>query len=185
MNRKPKIVATLGPACQDRSTLARMIDAGMDVARLNFSHGTHEDHAARIRMIRELSAEKHKSIAILQDLQGPKLRVGDLPGGAVPVNVGDLIVLTSHPDDPSVQEAFKGATLIPFDVPDLEKAVAAGNRILMDDGQLEIEVVKVQPNAVEAKVVLGGMLKSHKGVNLPRANLNIPGFTERDREDLA
>jgi pyruvate kinase len=162
-----------------------MINAGMDVARLNFSHGTHAEYAQRIELLRNLSAEFHKPITILQDLQGPKLRVGNLPGGAVPIQPGDLIVLSSHPEEASLQEAYKGKTIIPFDVPDLEKAVAPGNRILMDDGQLEIEVVAVSDNTVEARVVLGGILKSHKGVNLPRANLNIPGFTEKDREDLA
>ena len=184
MNRKPKIVATIGPASQERATLAKMIEAGMDVARLNFSHGTHEEHAVLIERIRSLSAEMHKPITILQDLQGPKLRVGDLPGGAVQINPGDFIVLTSKPDLESKQAEFKGMAIIPFDVPDLEKSVQPGNHILMDDGQLEIEVVKVEPDLVEAKVVLGGLLKSHKGVNLPRANLNIPGFTDKDREDL-
>ncbi len=103
MNRKPKIVATIGPASQERATLAKMIEAGMDVARLNFSHGTHEEHGVLIERIRSLSAEMHKPITILQDLQGPKLRVGDLTGGAVQINPGDFIVLTSKPDLESKQ----------------------------------------------------------------------------------
>ncbi len=185
MNRKAKIVATIGPASDSREMLSRMIDAGMNVARLNFSHGTHEEHAARIQLLRQLANERHIALTILQDLQGPKLRVGDLPDGGVLLAVGDSIVLTSKMEVAEGQSEFKGMKIIPFDVPDLEKTVVAGNRILMDDGQLEIEVVKVEPNSVEAKVVLGGVLKSHKGVNLPRANLNIPGFTEKDRSDLA
>jgi pyruvate kinase len=185
MTRQAKIVATIGPSSHDRATLESMIQAGMDVARLNFSHGTHAEHKQRIEMLRLLSAEFHRPITLLQDLQGPKLRVGSLPGGAIPIKAGDIIVLTSQPEQASQHAAFQGMPVIPFDVPDLEKSVAPGNRILMDDGQLEIEVVGVSENTVEARVVLGGLLKSHKGVNLPRANLTIPGFTDKDRVDLA
>lgn len=184
MNRKAKIIATLGPSSQDRDTLINMIKAGMDVARLNFSHGTHEEHAQRIQMLRELSEELNKPITILQDLQGPKLRVGDLPGGEVQLTRGEIIVLSSRPEDAKQDPRYADKEIIPFDVPDLEKSVQPGNRILMDDGALEIQVVGVGPNSVEASVILGGLLKSHKGVNLPRANLNIPGFTDKDRADL-
>lgn len=184
MNRMPKIVATIGPSSQDRAALTRLIHAGMDVARLNFSHGTYDEHAERINLLRTLSEELNKPIAILQDLQGPKLRVGNLPGGSVMIDPGEVIVLSSHPDEAKSEPQFAGKEIIPFDVPDLEKSVSRGNRILMDDGALEIEVIGVYPNAVEARVILGGPLKSHKGVNLPRANLNIPGFTEKDRADL-
>jgi len=184
MNRKSKIVATIGPASQERDVLTRLIRAGLDVARLNFSHGTFDEHAQRIKMIRELSEELNKPITILQDLQGPKLRVGSLPGGAIQLDLGEVIVLSSNPESAFQDERFAGKEIIPFDVPDLEKSVIPGNRILMDDGALEIEVVGVSPNSVEARVVLGGTLKSHKGVNLPRANLTIPGFMEKDRADL-
>lgn len=184
MNRKPKIVATIGPSCQERSVLTRLIQSGMDVARLNFSHGTYDEHAARIQLLRELSEELTKPVTILQDLQGPKLRVGNLPGGVVQLVPGELIVLSSNPEAAKQDERYQGKEIIPFDVLDLEKSVSAGNRILMDDGALEIEVVGVSPNSVEARVVLGGPLKSHKGVNLPRANLTIPGFTDKDRADL-
>ena len=184
MNRKPKIVATIGPASQDKETLTRLVRAGMDVARLNFSHGTYEEHAQRIQMLRELSDELIKPITILQDLQGPKLRVGNLPGGQVDLSMDEIIVLSSHPDQAAKDERYAGKEIIPFDVPDLENSVEPGNHILMDDGALEIEVIGVSPNSVEARVILGGPLKSHKGVNLPRAKLNIPGFTEKDRADL-
>src|SRR5512147_2294429 len=143
MKRMAKIVATMGPASQDRAVITRLVQAGMDVARLNFSHGTYDDHAARIRMLREISAELDKPVTILQDLQGPKLRVGDLPGGAVPIQPGEVIVLSSNPDAASQDPQYAGKEIIPFDVPDLEKAVSPGNRILMDDGALEIEVVDV------------------------------------------
>ena len=184
MNRMAKIVATIGPASQDRAVLSQLILAGMNVARLNFSHGTYEQHAAQIKMIRELSDELNKPITILQDLQGPKLRVGNLPGGAVEIAQGETIVLSSNPEAARQNPRYAGMDIIPFDVPDLEKSVQPGNRILMDDGALEIEVSGVDTDVVEARVILGGMLKSHKGVNLPRANLNIPGFTEKDRADL-
>jgi pyruvate kinase len=184
MRRMSKIVATIGPSSQNRETLTRMIQAGMDVARLNFSHGTYEDHGQRIELLRRLSAELNRPITILQDLQGPKLRVGDLPGGQVQITPGEIIVLSSRPETAQQEPEYAGKEIIPFDVPDLEKSVKPGNRILMDDGALEIEVVGVSPNSVEARVVLGGPLKSHKGVNLPRANLNIPGFTAKDRADL-
>ncbi len=184
MHRMSKIVATIGPASNNRETLTRMIHAGMDVARLNFSHGTYEDHSRVIQLLRDLSQEFNKPITILQDLQGPKLRVGSLPGGVAQLTPGEIIVLSSCPEAALQDPQYAGKEIIPFDVPDLEKSVGPGNRILMDDGALEIEVVGVSPNSVEARVVLGGPLKSHKGVNLPRANLNIPGFTEKDRADL-
>jgi pyruvate kinase len=184
MNRQAKIVATIGPASQDSAVLTRLIQAGLDVARLNFSHGTHEEYAQRIHVLRSLSETLNKPITILQDLQGPKLRVGKLPGGAIQINNGDHIVISSKPDIARQEERFAGRDIIPLDVPNLENSVRPGNRILMDDGALEIEVTGVDLNIVEARVVLGGILKENKGVNLPRANLNIPGFTEKDREDL-
>ncbi len=184
MNRMPRIVATIGPASQEPEILSKLIQAGMDVARLNFSHGTHDDHATLIHRLRELSEEKNKPITILQDLQGPKLRVGDLPGGAVQLEIGEIIVLSSHPEAAQSEDKYAGKLIIPFDVPDLESSVTPGNRILMDDGALEIEVVGVEENSVEARVIQGGALKSHKGVNLPRANLKIPSLTEKDRSDL-
>lgn len=180
-DRRAKIVATVGPASQEREMLKQLILAGLDVARLNFSHGTHDDHAARIRLIRELSAELNKPVSILQDLQGPKLRVGNIPGGKFILKPGETVVLSSSPD----LDGPGGKTFIPMDVPDLEAAVSPGGRILMDDGNLELSVLEVTPTSVEARVVVGGPLSSHKGVNLPGAHLTIPGFTEKDQADLA
>jgi pyruvate kinase len=182
--RKAKIVATIGPASRSRECLKQLIEAGMDVARLNFSHGTHDDHATTIRLIRELSQELHKPITILQDLQGPKLRVAEIPGGQVILSAGDTIILSSNP---TALESSNGEhrVFIPMDVPNLENSVGPGSRILMDDGKLELTVLDVSPEMVEARVVTGGQLSSHKGVNLPGANLSIPGFTEKDQADLA
>jgi pyruvate kinase len=179
--RNAKIVATIGPASQDRELLKQLVLAGLDVARLNFSHGTHDEHAARIRMIRELSLELNKPVSILQDLQGPKLRVGNIPGGKILLHSGETVVLSSSPDT----DRQGGKIFIPMDVPDLEAAVQPGGRILMDDGNLELSVLDVTPESVEARVVTGGPLSSHKGVNLPGAHLTIPGFTTKDQADLA
>jgi pyruvate kinase len=185
MERKAKIVATLGPSCQDESTLRALIEAGLDVARLNFSHGTHDDHAARIEMIHRLSEEIGKPVTILQDLQGPKLRVGNLPANGISLTVGQKVKLASIEGSESPKGPASGTTFIPMDVPDLAGALSVGNRILLDDGHLELQVTGVGEKEIEANVVLGGLLSSHKGVNLPGSRINIPGFTEKDKSDLA
>lgn len=185
MIRHAKIIATLGPSSQDEAVITRMIEAGMDVARLNFSHGTHADHAARIASLRKLSKEMGKPITILQDLQGPKIRVGTL---AQPVDLvaGQKVVLQTVEDGKPLREiASDDAVQIPVEIPDLPRIVTPGSRILLNDGQLEFLVTSTEPDRVEAKVLLGGVLSSHKGVNLPGTKLPFPGFTEKDREDLA
>lgn len=186
ITRKAKIVATLGPSSDNEDVLRQLIQAGLDVARLNFSHGTHEGHGKVIHLLRELSAEIGKPLTILQDLQGPKLRVGVLPPEGIRLTAGQKIVLTSVEESSlPAQEFDPDALVIPMEVPDLVNSLNRGSRILMDDGHLELEVTEVTPESVEAKVLLGGVLKSHKGVNLPGAKITIPGFTEKDREDLA
>lgn len=185
MQRKAKIVATLGPSSREDEIVRKLIKAGLDVARLNFSHGTHEEHKALIQRIRRLSKETGKSITILQDLQGPKLRVGWLPKEGILLTAGQNVILTSIEEDEEIGVEGQDPLVLPLEVPDLVNSLAPRNRILMDDGHLELEVTAVHSDAVEAKVVLGGVLKSHKGVNMPGANIQIPGFTEKDREDLA
>ncbi|MCB2203046.1 pyruvate kinase [bacterium] len=180
MDRFAKIVCTLGPSSDTKEKIHALIDAGMNVARLNFSHGTHEDHGKRIDTLRELSDELDTPITILQDLQGPKLRIGNIPGGSLPLVAGDEVTLSSSKS--YVQD--EDDIFIPFDVPDLHKAVRPGNHILLDDGNLEMEVTKITGDRIDAVVLLGGDLKSHKGVNLPGANLAFPSFTEKDRKDL-
>lgn len=175
MLRNAKIVCTLGPSSQDENTIRQLIQAGLDVARLNFSHGTHAGHAAVIAILRKLSAEMGKPISILQDLQGPKLRVGKLPPEGVQLKAGQSVLLTQAEEAPQGMEG----TIIPMDVPNLTHCVRPGNRILMDDGHLEMEVTDVSEDAVEARVTLGGVLFSHKGVNLPGTHVDIPGFTEK------
>lgn len=184
-SRKAKIVATIGPASQDESVLRHLIEAGLDVARLNFSHGSQAEHAEIIALIRKLSEEMNKPISILQDLQGPKLRVGKLPQDGIDLEVGQTIILTTAKPQPvKPGEAGLKPISIPMDVPNLARGVKPGSRILLDDGNLEMEVTSIKGDAVSARVVLGGTLKSNKGVNLPGADLGIESFTSKDRSDL-
>jgi pyruvate kinase len=182
-NRFARIVATLGPSSSSEADIRRLILAGLDVARLNFSHGTHAEHAQRISLLRQLSNELGKPITILQDLQGPKMRIGTIPEGTINLTAGQMVTLASV--DESLVTGTQDSPLIPCDVPEFSRIVQKGSHILLDDGHLEMEVVTVQDGRVSARVLLGGPLSSHKGVNLPGAQLTIPGFTEKDREDLA
>lgn len=181
MDRFAKIVCTLGPSSDTRETIQALINAGMNVARLNFSHGTHEGHEKLIDLIRAISEERGMAITILQDLQGPKLRIGKLPGGIMELEAGDQVSLSSS----EALVADESDKFIPFEIPDLHKALKPGNHILLDDGHLEMEVQSINGDRIEAVVTLGGELKSNKGVNLPGANLTIPIFTDKDRDDLA
>lgn len=180
MTRFAKIVCTLGPSSNTKETIRDLVTAGMNVARLNFSHGTHEAHGEKIDLLREISNEMGVPITILQDLQGPKLRIGILPKGGVDLKAGDFVTLSSSesfvPDDADIY--------IPFEIPELHKSLQPGNHILLDDGHLELEVKAINGERIDAIVILGGLLKSNKGVNLPGANLSTPIFTEKDREDL-
>jgi len=182
MPRFAKIVCTLGPSTSSRSKIRQLIQAGMDVARLNFSHGSHESQLEAIHLVRECAAELGKPVAILQDLQGPKLRVGELPPQGIILTSGAKIRFFMVGEG---EEQLEGENLsLPLDVPNLTKAVKPGNRILLDDGKLELMVTGVNDLNIETKVIIGGILKSHKGVNLPGADLGIARFTEKDHIDL-
>jgi pyruvate kinase len=180
MKRFAKIVCTLGPSSNDKETIRALIEAGMNVARLNFSHGTHEAHGKLINLIRETADEMGAPLTILQDLQGPKLRIGKLPQGTINLAAGDQVTLSSSKEFVTDEKD----TFIPFEIPDLHKALKPGNHILLDDGQIEMEVESVSGDRIEATVTLGGELRSNKGVNLPGASLTIPAFTDKDRVDL-
>lgn len=182
MTRYAKIVCTLGPTSSDEQTIRELVNAGMNVARLNFSHGTHESHEALINIIRRISAEMKRPIAILQDLQGPKLRVGDLPAEGISLQTG--MVVNLYAIESAAPQQIAGEIYLPLDVPNLARAVKEGNRILLDDGHMELQVTGVKNDTVITKVVLGGLLTSHKGVNLPGADLQIPIPTEKDKADL-
>ena len=180
-HRNVKIVATVGPASEDEATLRSLIQAGVDVFRLNFSHGTYEEHAAIIERVRRLSHRLGKAVAILQDLQGPKIRVGQLSREPLTLTAGEKVTL--YPENMPAPES--GALAIPVDFPELPRVARPGGHILLDDGHLELVVQAVKRHIVEAEVALGGPLTSHKGINFPGAPLDIPGFTEKDEQDLA
>lgn len=177
MERRAKIVATIGPASQDERVLQQLVQAGMNIARLNFSHGSYDDHAQVIKSLRNIAHRLGLPIGILQDLQGPKIRTGKLSKNGVKLEENQIIILTTE-TKPS------NKTHIPIDFPDLPSLVKPGSRILLDDGNLELSVNTVTDNNIETTVVLGGVLKSNKGINLPGAHITIPGFTEKDEEDL-
>jgi pyruvate kinase len=177
MNRRAKIVATIGPATQNEPVIRSLIQAGINVARINFSHGTHQDHAQSIERIRRVSQQLNQPINILQDLQGPKIRTGELSDGEVELKAGQTLTLTTN-------EIPGNNNTVSVDYQDLPSSVKTGGRILLDDGNLELAVKSVGKDFVETEVVLGGILKPNKGVNLPGANLNIQSFTEKDKLDL-
>ncbi|MGV8027294.1 MAG: pyruvate kinase [Anaerolineaceae bacterium] len=181
--RRTKIVATLGPSSDNAAIIEALIESGLDVARLNFSHGTHESHGALIDLVRKASAKVNKPVSILQDLQGPKLRVGDLPSDSIYLKAGQKIRFVCT-DAIKNDLSTDGIQTIPLDIPNVFSSLVIGNRVLLDDGKLEMEIIEVGKNEAMAKVTLGGELKSNKGVNLPGISLDIPGFTEKDREDL-
>jgi len=178
MDRRAKIVATIGPACQDEQTITRLVQAGMNVARINFSHGSHEYHAQTIALIRSVSQKIGVPVTILQDLQGPKIRTGSLDNGKVELVAGQELSLTIEP-------IMGNAEIVPVDFPQLLDSARPGGRILLDDGNLELAITSVNGDIVKTRVVLGGTLKPNKGVNLPGMKINIPGFTDKDAKDLA
>ena len=178
MKRRTKIVCTLGPASSDESTIRELIEAGMDVARLNLSHGSHEYHKSIIDNVRRAAKDADKTIAILLDLQGPKLRVGEMEGGEVTLNEGDALTITSKPISAGT------ASRVFVNYPTLAKDVKIGGEILLDDGHLELRVTGFAGNDVETEVVVGGVLRSRKGVNLPNIRTSTPALTEKDLKDL-
>lgn len=174
--RRTKIVCTIGPATSTADEIKGLILAGMDVARLNFSHGDHESHREALRLIREISKDSGKEIGILQDLRGPKIRVGNLPVEERELRTGEKVVLKPVSTlDPSV---------IPVDYPYIVEDVAVGDRILLADGLIELKVQEKKKDGVICEVVLGGVVQSHKGINLPSSNIRTPAFTKKDREDF-
>lgn len=179
MQRKAKIVATIGPSSANPQMLEQLIQAGMNVARLNFSHGTHEEHAERIANIRQIAEKLGKPVGILQDLQGPKIRVGMLEP-ALDLAEGECVKLFAE----GTELPLDGEKHIPVAFAELFDCATVGDRILLDDGHLALQVVETYPKYLRANVQVGGKLSSHKGINLPGVKLTIPGFTEKDRADL-
>src|SRR5690242_2776066 len=176
--RRTKIVCTIGPATASEEKIEQLILAGMNVARLNFSHGTQEGHAKVIEMIRETASRLNIPVAILQDLQGPKIRVGSLQDGQ-PVTLlegADMTITT--------RDVIGTATTIPTTYKNLAHDVKPGDRILLDDGLMELRVMSFNDTDVHCVIVNGGKLKEHKGINLPGVNVSVPALTAKDSDDL-
>jgi pyruvate kinase len=176
--RRTKIVATVGPASRSPDRLEALMRAGVDVFRLNFSHGTHDEHLAVVRSARAIAARLDRPLALLQDLSGPKIRTGNLKGDVVQLVKGARLTITT---DLSVEGT---AERISTTYAALPHDVKSGDQILLDDGNLELRVLGTGPDGVECEVVDGGPLKSHKGINLPGVALSTPAITEKDRQDL-
>ncbi|MDZ7755520.1 pyruvate kinase [Rhodohalobacter sp.] len=175
--RRTKIVCTLGPSSNTKEDIEKLYRAGMNVVRINFSHGTHEGHKKTIGYVRDVAKKVGYAIPVLMDLQGPKIRVGQMKDDAQVIKTGDMVKLTS-------EEVVGTADLVPIDYPNLAEDSQVGNQILIDDGLLELKIIKKGDDGILAKVVVGGVLKSRKGVNLPDVDISMSSLTEKDKEDL-
>jgi pyruvate kinase len=175
--RRAKIVCTLGPATSTPEAIRGLVDAGMDVARLNLSHGSYSDHEKVYAMVRQASDESGRAVAVLVDLQGPKIRLGNFASGPVELAQGDVFTITTEdvPGDKNlVSTTYLG---LPGDV-------RSGDRILIDDGKVAVEVTKVEGPRVVTRVIEGGVVSNHKGLNLPGVAMSVPALSEKDAEDL-
>lgn len=175
--RKTKIVCTLGPSTDDEAVLRRLIEAGMNVARLNFSHGTHEEQKRRMDMVKKLRAELNKPVAILLDTKGPEIRTRDFEGGRVEVKAGDFFTLTTR-------ELLGDGTITSITYKDLYKDVQIGTHILIDDGLIELEVKSISDGDILCEVINGGFISNHKGINVPDVHLNMPYMSQTDIDDI-
>ena len=175
---RTKIVATVGPACDTYDKLLELVKCGVNVFRLNFSHGSHEDKVKIIEFIRQINVSEPYNIAILGDLQGPKLRVGEMENGGIDIAPGDILTFTN-------EKLVGTKERIYVSYPSLHKDVKVGNKILVDDGKLEVLVKKIlKNNDVEVEVTMGGRLSSKKGINLPDTKISLPALTDKDLVDL-
>ncbi len=174
--RRTKLVATLGPSSVDEEMIERLIDAGVDVFRLNMSHGDHAGHRTAYERVRRAAEKRGKATAVLVDLSGPKIRVGRFPHGGIRLEPGGRVTVTTR-------DVFGADGLIPSQYGDLANDVKPGDRILLDDGALELEVERVDGSEILCEVKTGGELKDHKGMNLPGIDLSAPSLTEKDEED--
>lgn len=175
---RTKIVATVGPACDTYEKLLELVKCGVNIFRLNFSHGTHEDKARIIEYIRQINKSEPYNIATLGDLQGPKLRVGEMENGGIQIDPGDILTFTND-------KVIGNKERIYVSYPDLHSDVKIGNKILIDDGKLEVQVIDIKSNLeVEVEVTMGGILSSKKGINLPDTKISLPALTDKDLVDL-
>ena len=175
--KRSKIVATIGPASRNKATLTELVKAGANVFRMNFSHGTHDDHRKVIDLVQQVNEELGTHVCLLQDLQGPKIRVSKVENDGVEIESGNKLIITTEEllgTSQRVSTVYKGIT----------DDVKAGDSILIDDGNIEVQVEKVTGNDVHTRIVHGGLLKSRKGINLPDSKVSAPSLTEKDIEDL-
>jgi len=175
--RRTKIVCTVGPSVNSEEKIEQLLLSGMNVARLNFSHGSHQDHAKMIKYIRKAARKHQYSVPVLMDLQGPKIRVGTMKDGGQELKEGDIVSLTS-------KDVTGDSKIIPIDYSSLAEDAEVGNTILLDDGLLEFKITEKNGVNLKAEVIVGGLLKSRKGVNLPNVKISIPSLTEKDIKDL-
>src|SRR5580704_7540891 len=176
--RRAKIICTIGPACHSEAAMTDLLRLGMDVARLNFSHGTHEEHARNIERLRRAAEKENRTVCILQDLQGPKIRTGRLERHErIELTSGSTVIITPR-------DIVGTPTRISTTFPDLAREVTTGARILLRDGLIELRVRAVRGKDVVCDILNGGMVGEHKGINLPGTALSIPAMTEKDRKDL-
>lgn len=183
--RRVKIVCTLGPASKTQERIQELIQEGMDVARLNFSHGTHEFHQQMITNVREAAKKSHKTVALMQDLQGPKIRVGVMPKGGLDLKPGDTILM--YPEGSTPKTSTHGKILVPISAEiamPVASTVQKGARILFNDGRISSICTSVNAPEIVAEIEFGGKLTDHKGMNFPGTPLTIPCLTEKDLEDL-
>lgn len=176
MKKRTKIICTIGPASNSVSILEKMVKSGMNVARLNFSHGTYKNHALLIKNIRKVAKKTNESIAIIQDLQGPKIRVGLLPDEGVKLEAGKEAIFSS------AVKSFKDG-IIPIDYP-LHNYLRAGERMFLDDGRNEVKIMRIENDNIRVKVLADGILTSHKGINVPDSKLESCAILEKDKEDI-
>lgn len=176
-SKRAKIIATLGPASEKKEVIIKLIEAGADVFRLNFSHGTHDDHLQRIKMINEINDELGTNICTLQDLQGPKIRIGQMENGEAEIIPGEKLVI-------GTEDIVGTSKRVSTTYKPMATDVVPGDLILVDDGKIQLKVLSTDGKEVTTEIIHGGMLKSRKGINLPNTAISAPSLTEKDREDL-
>ena len=177
LGKKTKIVCTIGPVTENHDHLVQLVNAGMNVMRLNFSHGDFAEHQVRVDEIRKVMKKTGKTVAILQDLGGPKIRIGNFKDGTITLREGNIFTLTTD-------EVEGTEDRVSINYPALPKEVKAGTIIMLHDGTKKLKVKEVKGNEIITEVMTGGHLSGHKGVNVPGANLSVHSLTEKDRADL-
>ncbi|MGM9899207.1 MAG: pyruvate kinase, partial [Bacilli bacterium] len=175
--KKTKIICTLGPASRDEIVLEKMVKYGMNVARLNFSHGTHEYHKESIELVKKVREKLHVPLAIMLDTKGPEIRLGDFEKESIYLKKGDRFTLTTKP-------IMGNNEIVEITYKDLPSQITVGNKILIDDGKVTLEVVATNDTDIICKVINGGALSNHKGVNIPNVHLNFEYLSPKDKEDL-